>query len=267
MMASKKLITLKDDPTEFKPIDELKINGFWDPSITDLYLRNMNREITNLMTDQTYTLDNYNTGGIDYISGTNHLFTSEVPNPYFTNLSNADVDGGNCLQIKSTGKGHKSVWFGKPFIMDYLSTNEEYRWIKPTGLTFKIKIHKSELPDANFKIQNLRFIYKKRYETKFYSACMVEDGTVCNTNPMTLVSENQHVYYVEQECVNKLRSGEYYCLGLYLEYATDVESAIDIYNFRPLMTDYNLKTQNSVFILPPPMTLDERQSLRSSPIL
>lgn len=261
-MASKRLALINDNPLVFESNDDLKSYGYWDTITTDINDLNIERELYDISSNNIQVIVDERSADIDHITGSEHLFTSNTPNYKINN----STDSGKCLQIKFSKPGNKSVWFGKRYIIDYLIIEDSYRWVSPVGLSFSIKLHEDIVKKCNFSINTLKYVYKKKYSTEYYTTSLIENGEV--TNPTTSTStQTRMTYYVNDDDIINLRNNDYYCIGMFLEFNSDNEGALDLYNFKPLLSGNKINKNNSMCILPAPITLSKRQSLASSPIL
>ncbi len=262
-MASKKLPLISDNPLIFEYNNDLKSYGYWDTITTDINDLNIERTLCDISSNNKQVIVDESSVDIDYITGSEHLFTSNTPN----NFINDSTDSGKCLQIKYSKAGIKSVWFGKRYIIDYLTDEDSYRWVSPVGLSFSVKLHEDKVKRSDFYIKTLKYVYKKKYEMKYYTTSLIEDSDVINSVYDEITQENKMICYVNDNDVNNLRNNDYYCIGMLLEFNSEYEGAVDIYNFKPLLSSNNITKNYSMCILPAPVSLDRRQSLTSSPIL
>jgi hypothetical protein len=261
-MASKRLALISDNPLVFESNDDLKSYGYWDTSTTDINDLNIERKLYDISSNNIQVIVDERSADIDYITGSEHLFTSNTPNQKINN----STDGGKCLQIKFSKTGNKSVWFGKRYIVDYLNLDDSYRWVSPVGLSFSTKLHEDPVKKCNFYINTLKYVYKKRYSTKYHTTSLIENGEVTNSRN-SKSTQTGMTYYVSDDNIINLRNNDYYCTGMLLEFNSENEGALDLYNFKPLLSNNKINKNNSMCILPAPITLSKRQSLTSSPIL
>lgn len=262
-MTSKKLPLISDNPLVFESNNDLKSYGYWDTNTIDINDLNIERTLCDISSNNKQVIVDETSVDIDYVTGSEHLFTSNTANHFINDAS----DSGKCLQIKFSKSGIKSVWFGKRNIIDYLTEKDSYRWVSPVGLSFSVKLHEDKVKRSDFYIKTLKYVYKKRYTMEYYTTSLIEDSNVVNSPYDDFTKENHMIYYVNDTDAINLRNNDYYCIGMLLEFNSEYEGAVDIYNFKPLLSSNNTNKNYSMCILPAPVSLDRRQSLTSSPIL
>ena len=177
------------------------------------------------------------------------------------------------------GNGYRTLLFGGYDIPSNLHrTTAAARWVKPIGLQFNWNTYAQDNISSGFGIHQMMFVYKKKHKSLYYFVPLVRNKEYQGVEEhlgADLTKESNTVYnsdgsfslYFDDNRIKQIENEDMLCIGMIMNFWGSGNMAMDIYNFKLIMSPPRIQKSNSLMILPPVMSLLKREQMLSTPIL
>ena len=241
---------------EYMPSPSMGDDKYFEPTIIDAHDETAPIYICDLFTNEKVKFEcNKNL----MVKGEEKLFTSIKSN--LENLPH-HVEH-NCLQLHYSETGYKKFIIGENNLHTYETKGRENVWVKPLGLQFSMKIY-----DDDIERTKIALLYKKPSDQSLYKVDLTNIQDINNNtkgldSALDTTFESNYIAYPSNECMDMVSKSKLTWVGVYMEMYTEGVGAIDIYNFKPILSDPRKRVTNSVGVLPRPHSLASRENIYS----
>jgi len=237
---------------QYMPSPPMGDDKYFEPKIVDAHDETSPIYICDLLTDEKVKIESNK----NLMSrGEEKLFTSINPNLEVIPL---DADH-NCLQIKYTDTGYKKFLIGENHLHTYETKNKENVWVKALGLQLSLKFY-----NENVENSKLALLYKKPNDQSIYKADIenfqdINNDKIGFDSALNTTLESNYIAYPSNVYMDMISKTKLTWVGVYVEMYTKGVGAVDIYNFKPILSDPRKRVRGSVGVLPKPHSLKNRE--------
>lgn len=237
---------------QYMPSPSMGDDKYFEPKIVDAHDETSPIYICDLLTDEKVKIESNK----NLMSrGEEKLFTSINPNLEVIPL---DADH-NCLQIKYTDTGYKKFIIGEKHLHTHETKNKENVWVKALGLQLSLRAY-----NHNIENTKIALLYKKPHDQGIYKVDLenlqdITNGAKGFDSALNTTLESNYIAYPSNVCMDMVSNHKLTWVGVYAEMYTKGVGAVDIYNFKPILSDPRKKVRGSVGVFPKPHRLSNRE--------